>query len=226
MCASCTGCSPTPSSRPPSRPELRPRVRRAAACPARALRLCRPGPCAAMRGTSRRDLRRQRDAGGSEEASMRYIPALMGMTAALALTSLAMAAEVPGSPDQVAEPGGSLPGDPKIALVKVADGLQRSDQRRQRRRRLRAHLRGRARRPHQGRQRGRQRAGRSVPRPHHHQPARQRRADRLRRAGPLRRRVPPELRRERLLLRPLRVAAVQRRRHDRALPGRSRRART
>ena len=54
---------------------------------------------------------------------MRYIPALMGMAAALALTSFAMAAEVPGSPDQVAEPGGSLPGDPKIALVKVADGF-------------------------------------------------------------------------------------------------------
>ena len=123
MCGSCTGCSPTPSSRPPSKPELWPRVRRAAACPARALRLCRAGPCAAMRGTSRRDLRRQRGAGGSEEASMRYIPGLMAMTAALALTSLAMAAEVPGSPDQVAEPGGSLPGDPKIALVKVADGF-------------------------------------------------------------------------------------------------------
>jgi hypothetical protein len=40
-----------------------------------------------------------------------------------ALASAAMAAEVPGSPDQVARPGGALPGNPKIALVKVAEGF-------------------------------------------------------------------------------------------------------
>ena len=51
---------------------------------------------------------------------MRCIPALTGMVA-IALTSVAMAAEVPTSPDQVAQPGGDLPGDPKIALVKIAD---------------------------------------------------------------------------------------------------------
>src|ERR687891_1204258 len=33
------------------------------------------------------------------------------------------AAEVPGSVDAVAQPGGDLPGDPQIALVKIADGF-------------------------------------------------------------------------------------------------------
>ncbi|HZA67989.1 MAG TPA: PQQ-dependent sugar dehydrogenase, partial [Geminicoccaceae bacterium] len=52
---------------------------------------------------------------------MRYISVLTGMAAAIALASAASAADVPTSPDQVAQPGGDLPGEPKIALVKVAD---------------------------------------------------------------------------------------------------------
>ena len=36
----------------------------------------------------------------------------------------AVAAEAPKSVDQVAQPGGKLPGDPKIALVKVAGGFK------------------------------------------------------------------------------------------------------
>ncbi|XSG82126.1 MAG: PQQ-dependent sugar dehydrogenase [Methyloligella sp. ZOD6] len=35
----------------------------------------------------------------------------------------ALAQTVPTEPDQVAQPGGDLPGDPKIALVKIADGF-------------------------------------------------------------------------------------------------------
>ena len=35
----------------------------------------------------------------------------------------AVAQEVPKTPDQVARPGGKLPGDPKIAVVKVAEGF-------------------------------------------------------------------------------------------------------
>jgi glucose/arabinose dehydrogenase len=49
------------------------------------------------------------------------------ITAALAastlLTPAAWAADVPKTPDQVAEPGGRLPGDVQIALVKVAEGF-------------------------------------------------------------------------------------------------------
>jgi glucose/arabinose dehydrogenase len=54
---------------------------------------------------------------------MHYIAGLTGTAVAVALTSAALAANVPTSPDQVANPGGDLPGDPKIALVKVADGF-------------------------------------------------------------------------------------------------------
>jgi glucose/arabinose dehydrogenase len=39
------------------------------------------------------------------------------------LSLAASAAEVPKTPDQVAEPGGTIPGPPPIALVKVADGF-------------------------------------------------------------------------------------------------------
>jgi glucose/arabinose dehydrogenase len=39
------------------------------------------------------------------------------------LASAAWAAEVPQTVDQVAQPGGTLPGNPEIALVKVADGF-------------------------------------------------------------------------------------------------------
>ena len=48
-------------------------------------------------------------------------------TAALAVATMlaagAFAQRVPGTPDEVAHPGGQLPGNPKIALVKVAGGF-------------------------------------------------------------------------------------------------------
>jgi glucose/arabinose dehydrogenase len=44
------------------------------------------------------------------------------LTSALALSS-AQAIEWPKTPDEVARPGGQLPGNPEIALVKVADGF-------------------------------------------------------------------------------------------------------
>jgi glucose/arabinose dehydrogenase len=51
--------------------------------------------------------------------------ALFSTVSALALTaSVAVAQEVPTSVDQVANPGGTLPGDPQIALVKVAGGFK------------------------------------------------------------------------------------------------------
>jgi glucose/arabinose dehydrogenase len=53
---------------------------------------------------------------------MRLLPALAG-ACALAIASVAFAQEVPQTNDQVAEPGGTLPGNPEIALVKVADGF-------------------------------------------------------------------------------------------------------
>lgn len=43
--------------------------------------------------------------------------------ATLCLAGGALAAEVPSAPDQVARPGGSLPGSPELALVRVAEGL-------------------------------------------------------------------------------------------------------
>jgi glucose/arabinose dehydrogenase len=48
---------------------------------------------------------------------------MLGAAAALALALPVGAAEAPGSVDAVAQPGGDLPGDPQIALVKVADGF-------------------------------------------------------------------------------------------------------
>jgi glucose/arabinose dehydrogenase len=54
---------------------------------------------------------------------MRYLSTLAGVMAAVALAPTVMAADVPTSPDQVAQPGGDLPGDPQIAFVKVADGF-------------------------------------------------------------------------------------------------------
>ncbi|HEX2257341.1 MAG TPA: PQQ-dependent sugar dehydrogenase [Afifellaceae bacterium] len=53
---------------------------------------------------------------------MRLLPILAGASA-LAIASAAFAQEVPQTNDQVAEPGGQLPGNPQIALVKVADGF-------------------------------------------------------------------------------------------------------
>ncbi len=49
--------------------------------------------------------------------------ALLGAVVGVVFAAGAFAAEVPQSPDQVAQPGGDLPGDPKIALVKVAGGF-------------------------------------------------------------------------------------------------------
>ena len=54
---------------------------------------------------------------------MRCLTSSLALAAALALSPAALAGEVPASPDQIAEPGGDLPGDPEIALVKVADGF-------------------------------------------------------------------------------------------------------
>jgi glucose/arabinose dehydrogenase len=54
---------------------------------------------------------------------MKATAAIVGAVMVLALALPAGAAEVPSSVDQVAQPGGTLPGDPKIALIKVADGF-------------------------------------------------------------------------------------------------------
>ena len=54
---------------------------------------------------------------------MNRIPLLLGLAAALALARPAAAQEVPSSVDAVARPGGDLPGEQEIALVKVADGF-------------------------------------------------------------------------------------------------------
>ncbi len=53
---------------------------------------------------------------------MRRLSILAGI-AMLAFGTPLNAQEVPTSPDQVAEPGGTLPGNPEIALVQVADGF-------------------------------------------------------------------------------------------------------
>jgi glucose/arabinose dehydrogenase len=51
----------------------------------------------------------------------KWIAALAAST--ILTSSAAWAQEAPQTPDQVAEPGGQLPGNPQIALVKVADGF-------------------------------------------------------------------------------------------------------
>ncbi len=49
---------------------------------------------------------------------------MLGAACAAALVAFGAAAqEVPQSVDQIAEPGGTLPGEPEVALVKVADGF-------------------------------------------------------------------------------------------------------
>lgn len=55
---------------------------------------------------------------------MRRLLGYAALAASTLLTPIALAADVPQTPDQVAEPGGTLPGNPEIALVKVADGFQ------------------------------------------------------------------------------------------------------
>jgi glucose/arabinose dehydrogenase len=49
---------------------------------------------------------------------------LLAATAAAFLATPAAAQELPRTPDQVALPDGTLPGDPKISLVQIADGFQ------------------------------------------------------------------------------------------------------
>jgi glucose/arabinose dehydrogenase len=53
---------------------------------------------------------------------MRLLPLLAGASA-LAIASVAAAQEHPQTVDEVAHPDGTLPGDPQIALVRVADGF-------------------------------------------------------------------------------------------------------
>lgn len=51
--------------------------------------------------------------------------ALLGCALGMSVACLpAMAAEHPSTPDQVARPGGTLPGNPRIAVVRVAEGFQ------------------------------------------------------------------------------------------------------
>ena len=49
--------------------------------------------------------------------------ALAGAAIAALASADAIAQQVPDTPEEVARPGGALPGDPEIALVKVADGF-------------------------------------------------------------------------------------------------------
>jgi glucose/arabinose dehydrogenase len=54
---------------------------------------------------------------------MRGKSVVASAVAGIALLGPALAQQVPGMPEDVARPGGDLPGDPKIALVKIADGF-------------------------------------------------------------------------------------------------------
>ncbi len=49
---------------------------------------------------------------------------LIGATSLFALVASGVAAQMPQTTDEVAQPGGTLPGSPQIALVKVADGFK------------------------------------------------------------------------------------------------------
>jgi len=53
----------------------------------------------------------------------RHFFILAGVLSGAALLWAATAPRVPEKPSEVAEPGGTLPGNPKIALVKIADGF-------------------------------------------------------------------------------------------------------
>ena len=53
---------------------------------------------------------------------IQVIAATMAVSALVASTSIAQ--QLPASPAEVAKPGGKVPGVPKLALVKVADGLR------------------------------------------------------------------------------------------------------
>lgn len=54
---------------------------------------------------------------------MRTIAALAATAAVCFAVSSASAQTVPTQRDQVAYPGGHLPGNPKVVLVKITDGL-------------------------------------------------------------------------------------------------------
>ena len=54
---------------------------------------------------------------------MRGKSVVASAVASMTLLGPALAQQVPGVPEDVARPGGYLPGDPKIALVKIADGF-------------------------------------------------------------------------------------------------------
>lgn len=56
------------------------------------------------------------------EHMKKWLPTLLVLTALLLGSALAQT--VPTSKDQVAEPGGTLPGNPQVALVKIADGFE------------------------------------------------------------------------------------------------------
>ena len=49
---------------------------------------------------------------------------LWGVAAAALMAAPVLAQEPPKTPDEVAQPGGDLPGDPQIQLVKVAEGFE------------------------------------------------------------------------------------------------------
>jgi glucose/arabinose dehydrogenase len=53
----------------------------------------------------------------------RLAAGLAGTGVAVLVAGAAMAQQLPTSPEGVARPGGTLPGDPQIALVKIADGF-------------------------------------------------------------------------------------------------------
>jgi glucose/arabinose dehydrogenase len=53
----------------------------------------------------------------------RILSSLAAAALAAGLATPAYAQSVPSTPEEVAEPGGTLPGDPKIQLVKVAEGF-------------------------------------------------------------------------------------------------------
>ncbi len=58
-----------------------------------------------------------------EEHLFRFAMALLASAGLVALALPAAGQVVPKTPDHVARPGGNLPGNPKIALVKLADGF-------------------------------------------------------------------------------------------------------
>ncbi len=55
---------------------------------------------------------------------MQPILAVMAVSVSMVFAAAAFAGEVPATVDKVARPGGKLPGNPKVALVKVADGFK------------------------------------------------------------------------------------------------------